>query len=131
MSPAHTCAPRHRLGPHARAPRRDRGNRRRKCRAGGRGGRAADSILGTTFFSGLAPDSFGRFTLALVVMFRVTAGMGWADENLPAVEPDGTINWGVFLFLASYILVVNWTLLQVRHAARWLCMECLLEPLLR
>ena len=45
-------------------------------------------------------------------MFRITAGMGWA-ETLPAANPDGSLNYGGILFISSYILVVNWILLQV------------------
>ncbi len=58
--------------------------------------------------------SFGKFSLSMVSMFRVTAGMGWT-EGLPAISPDGNINWGAFVFLTSYIVIVNWTLLQVSH----------------
>ena len=49
-------------------------------------------------------------------MFRITAGMGWA-ETLPAANPDGSLNYGGILFISSYILVVNWILLQVGVAA--------------
>ena len=73
----------------------------------------ADAILGTTIFSDEAPNDFGRFDQAVLSLFRVTAGMGWADQNLPMRSPDGGINWKVAVYLVSYIIVANWTLLQV------------------
>ena len=71
-----------------------------------------DSILGATLFADASPNNFGRFDQSLVTMFRITAGMGWA-ETLPAANPDGSLNYGGILFISSYILVVNWILLQV------------------
>jgi len=73
----------------------------------------SDAILGTTIFGDDAPNDFGRFDQAVLSLFRVTAGMGWADQNLPMKTSDGGINWKVAVYLVSYIIVANWTLLQV------------------
>ncbi len=54
-----------------------------------------------------------RFDVAMVSMFWLAAGLG-LPPSLPARYPDGTPNYGVVLFFASYILVLNWTLLQAR-----------------
>lgn len=70
-----------------------------------------DAILGTNFFSDSAPDDFGRFDLAMVAMFRVTAGMGWI-ESLPWAGPDGAVIYANVAFVASYVIIANWTLLQ-------------------
>ena len=53
-----------------------------------------------------------RFDMALVSMFWLAAGLG-LPPSLPARYANGTPNYGVVLFYASYILVLNWTLLQV------------------
>ncbi len=54
-----------------------------------------------------------RFDKGLVTMFKVAAGMGW-PESLPAADGEGTLDYGAVCFFASFILVLNWTLLQVR-----------------
>ncbi len=69
--------------------------------------------MGTTIFGDEAPNEFGRFDLAVLSLFRVTAGMGWVDQDLPMKFPDGGINWKVAAYLVSYIIIANWTLLQV------------------
>ena len=76
-----------------------------------------DCILGVTFFGDASPDSFGAFDLAFITMFRVAGGEPWPWETLPAKESDGTTNFGVIFFFISYVVLVNWTLLQV-HVAR-------------
>ncbi len=37
--------------------------------------------------------------------------MGWIDA-LPPVRADDTVDWGVAIYMASYIVITNWTLLQ-------------------
>ncbi len=46
-------------------------------------------------------------------MFWTAAGMGLPETVAVKLE-DGSINYWVVLFFGSYILVLNWTLLQVR-----------------
>jgi hypothetical protein len=45
-------------------------------------------------------------------MFWTAAGMG-LPESVEVKNPDGSINYWVVLYFASFILVLNWTLLQV------------------
>ena len=45
-------------------------------------------------------------------MFRVTAGMGWLD-SLPWSDSDGNVIYPNVVFLSSYVIIANWTLLQV------------------
>ena len=73
----------------------------------------SDAILGTTVFGNDAPNDFGRFDQAVVTLFRVTAGLGWIDQVLPIKFGDGYVNWKVAMYVMSYIIVTNWTLLQV------------------
>ena len=53
-----------------------------------------------------------------MTLFRVTAGMGWVDAVLPVKVSDGNINWKVAIYMISYVVVANWTLLQVRRSCR-------------
>ena len=39
--------------------------------------------------------------------------MGWIDQTLPIKSFDGSINWKVGTYVCRYIIVANWTLLQV------------------
>jgi hypothetical protein len=57
-----------------------------------------------------------RFDVALGTLFWVAAGMG-LPGTLPPQYTDGTPNYGVFLYFSSFILVLNWTLLQVGYVA--------------
>jgi hypothetical protein len=49
---------------------------------------------------------------ALITMFKLTCGDSWVDE-LPSTNEDGSTNYGVALFIMSYIVVAVWTILQV------------------
>jgi hypothetical protein len=77
--------------------------------------RAADAIVGVTYFSQTSPEDFGRFDSAFVALFKVTAGGVWT-QSLAARGPDGSVVFGPTLFLTTYIMVVNWTLLPVSMA---------------
>ena len=59
-------------------------------------------------------ESSRRFDRALATLFCIAGGLvGWT-EVLPALASKGWVS-GDFFFLASFILVVCWTLLQVMH----------------
>ncbi len=66
-----------------------------------------------TYFAELAPEHFGVFDRSFVTMFRIAAGEAWVEE-LPGVGDDGYINLGTVIFIISYVIIVEWTLLQVR-----------------
>ncbi len=55
-----------------------------------------------------------RFDKAVVALFWTAAGMGLPD-SVDYKYPDGSINFAVVFFFASFILILNWTLLQVYH----------------
>ena len=74
---------------------------------------AADAIIGVTFVSDAAPLQFGLFGRGFVSLFRVTAGDPWPDDALPLVGENGDMNIGTVGFMVSYIVLVNWTFLQV------------------
>jgi hypothetical protein len=38
---------------------------------------------------------------------------------LPAANHDGSLNFGVIFFVVSFVVIVNWTLLQVRLCSSW------------
>ncbi len=69
------------------------------------GPRAADSIVGVTFFSDEAPAYFGAFSLAFVSMFRITIGsLEWWFEEFPPVHEARSANSAQLLFLFSYVV---------------------------
>ena len=69
--------------------------------------------MGVTFFSDIAPTAFGKFDRAFLTMFCITAGDTWVDE-IPRVDPDdGSLNYPFVIFAVTYIIVANWTVLQV------------------
>jgi hypothetical protein len=82
-----------------------------------RAGPAADAILGVNFYATDAPQSFLKFDRAFVCMFRIAAGETWVDE-LPVVNEDGNLNIAFASFLFSFVLIVNWTLLQARPVSQ-------------
>ncbi len=59
-----------------------------------------------------APQEFGRFDQAFVTMFRLTTDGGW-PVSIPQYDEDGRVNWKCAAFMMSYIVVVNWVVLQV------------------
>ncbi len=82
--------------------------------------RGADAILGVSLYSEAAPDAFGEFNRAFITMFRVAAGDTWV-EGMPTVLEGGGLNQGFAAFLASYVFVVVWLVLQAechRNRAR-------------
>ncbi len=53
-----------------------------------------------------------RFDMALATLFCIAGGLvGWTDV-LPDLADNGEVG-GDFFFLASFIVIVSWTLLQV------------------
>jgi len=74
------------------------------------------SIVGVTFFEDDAPEEFGNLSRSIISMFRIAGGETWS-ETMPTVyvQDDGTeyVNWKFGCFIILYVLVMNWTLLQV------------------
>ncbi len=78
-----------------------------------------DAILGVALFKELVPNSFGRFNLAFVAMFRVAAGETWI-EGLPLIDEVGDINWRAGVYVCSYLVINVWVILQVcSHLAQF------------
>ena len=75
----------------------------------------ADAIIGVAYFSEIAPDDFGTLDRAIAALFRLPAGDAWID-SLPPQNEDGSLNYGAELFVDSFVLIVNWTLLPVAMA---------------
>jgi len=73
------------------------------------------SVMGVSLFSDDSYQDFGRFTNAFVTMFHLTSEGTW-PPNVPAYREDGEPNWDVSAFSMSYVLVVNWVILQVSVA---------------
>jgi hypothetical protein len=71
-----------------------------------------DAIMGVSTFSDSTTGEFDRFENAFVTMFRLTTDGGW-PEAAPPLSEDGKVNWKGAAFAMSYIVVVNWVVLQV------------------
>ena len=74
--------------------------------------------MGVTFFSDDAPLAFGAFDRAFITMFCITAGDTWVDE-IPRISlDDSSLNYPFAIFIVTYIVVANWTVLQVTNGTR-------------
>ncbi len=71
--------------------------------------------MGVNFFSKDSPDEFGVFDQAFVSLFRLTAGETWVD-SISRLKDDGSVNYGPFAFIFTYVVLVVWVLLQVSVA---------------
>jgi hypothetical protein len=71
--------------------------------------------MGVSFFSESSPDDFLHFDRSFLALFRVIAGETWID-SLPMFNEDGGMNTIGFLFILSFVVINNWTLLQVSVA---------------
>ena len=40
-------------------------------------------------------------------------GEGAEEDGVPILNPDGKVNWHYTAFVMSFVVVINWTLLQV------------------
>ncbi len=72
--------------------------------------------MGVSSFGDSATGEFDRFDNAFVTMFRLTTDGAW-PEAAPPFDEDGTVNWRGAAFSMTYIVVVNWVVLQVRQCA--------------
>jgi len=70
------------------------------------------AILGCSLFSEVAPESFSRFDRAMAALFRIAAGDTWI-EGVDVLDESGAVNWAIGGYVFSFVLIVNWTLLQV------------------
>jgi voltage-gated sodium channel len=73
------------------------------------------AIIGVTFYGVKSPESFGNLERSIISMFRIAAGETWV-EGSPIIAIDGTVDWQTAVFVMSFVIVVNWTLLQVSVA---------------
>jgi Ca2+-binding EF-hand superfamily protein len=73
------------------------------------------AIIGVSFFRDTAPDDFISFDRSFLALFRVIAGETWID-SLDRITEDGKLNGPAVVFIFSFIVIVNWTLLQVSVA---------------
>jgi hypothetical protein len=81
------------------------------------------SIMGVSIFGGQSPQEFGQFEQAFVTMFRLTTDGGW-PEMIPQYDEDGGVNWKCAAFMMSYIIVVNWVVLQVSQIFKCVLVFC-------
>ncbi len=75
--------------------------------------RGADAIIGVSLFGPDAPLDFGRFEQAFVTMFRLTTDGQW-PVAIAQYDEGGRVNWKCAAFMMSYVVCVNWVVLQAR-----------------
>jgi hypothetical protein len=75
--------------------------------------RCADAIMGVSLFGPEAPLEFGRFEQAFVTMFRLTTDGQW-PLSIAQYDEEGGVNWKCAAFMMSYIVCINWVVLQAR-----------------
>jgi hypothetical protein len=75
----------------------------------------ADAIIGVSIFGLQSHQDFGRFEQAFVAMFRLTTDGNWPD-SIQSHDEDGNVNWKCAIFMMSYIVIVNWVVLQAHTA---------------
>ena len=79
------------------------------------------SIMGVALFHHISPYMFGSFIRGFITMFWAVAGETWLRDpmtgDLPKVpSEDSNVSPVPVLFLFSFMLIVNWVLLQVTVA---------------
>ncbi len=66
-----------------------------------------------SLFGPEAPLEFGRFEQAFVTMFRLTTDGQW-PLSIAQYDEEGGVNWKCAAFMMSYIVCINWVVLQAR-----------------
>ncbi len=60
-------------------------------------------------------DEFGVFDRAFVTLFQISCGMTWA-QYIPMIESNGTTNGSLALYIISFVILINWVILQITVA---------------
>jgi hypothetical protein len=74
------------------------------------------AIVGVGLLEESAPTSFAKFDRAVCALLRIAAGETWVDGMDVIDAESGAVNWLIGGYIFSFILLVNWTLLQVSVA---------------
>ena len=61
-------------------------------------------------------NSFAKFDRVIATLFRIVVGETWVDEMVVVDPETGQVDWFVVTYVFSYIVLVDWTLLQVTVA---------------
>ena len=56
---------------------------------------------------------FGELNRAIVTLFRIAAGETWVPDMPVYDEKSGLVDWAVGCYVFSFVILVNWTLIQV------------------
>jgi hypothetical protein len=64
--------------------------------------------VSVTYYSEVAPERFGTFSLAFIAMFTLTMNsVDWWFEIFPPVQPDGSLNFWSCFFVISYVVLYH------------------------
>jgi len=70
------------------------------------------AIIGVSLYAERSPENFGTFARALFSLFLLMAFDKWT-EDLPGFDAEGKVDFGVVIFMFSFVIIVIWTLVQV------------------
>ena len=71
--------------------------------------------MGVIMFGEEDGAEFGVFDRAFVTLFQITCGMTWV-QYIPMIQSDGTINGTLTTYIISFVIIINWVILQVTVA---------------
>jgi hypothetical protein len=57
--------------------------------------------------------AFGELDRAIATLFRIAAGETWVPDMPVYDEKSGLVDWAVGVYVFSFVILVNWTLIQV------------------
>jgi len=57
--------------------------------------------------------AFGELDRAIATLFRIAAGETWVPDMPVYDEKSGLVDWAVGCYVFSFVILVNWTLIQV------------------
>jgi hypothetical protein len=71
--------------------------------------------MGVIMFGEEDGAEFGVFDRAFITLFQITCGMTWV-QYIPTIEANGTTNGTMAVYIISYVILINWVILQVTVA---------------
>ena len=57
--------------------------------------------------------ALGQLDRAIATLFRIAAGETWVPDMPVYDEKSGLVDWAVGCYVFSFVILVNWTLIQV------------------
>jgi hypothetical protein len=71
--------------------------------------------MGVIMFGEEDGAEFGVFDRAFVTLFQISCGMTW-PQYIPMIEANGTTNGTMAAYIISFVIFINWVILQITVA---------------